>query len=179
MTKVKELILGVIIAIIFLMFCVFGTKLIYDSPNYEDYCDYGRINGNFYPMDEKPLNASQMEAQENAYKECYDDYDIANESYSKKMFIISLIFGMLVILGCAIFININSISGGLMFGSLMFILYGTGGYWSYMDDLIRFIILGVSLGLLIYVAYWINKRKDNTHKKKKRKNGRRIPFSRR
>jgi len=154
MTFVKEAILGIIIAVIFFMFCMFGAKLIYDSPEYGDYCD-----NNYYDSYEKPLNASQLEEREISQKECYNEYDLARESYSKKMFIASLIFGILVILACAVFIDIGSISGGLMFGSLMFILYGTGGYWTYMDDLIRFLILGVGLALLIYVAYWLNKKK--------------------
>jgi len=46
-----------------------------------------------------------------------------------------------------------------MLGSLVFIIYGTGRYWNYMDDLMRFIILGISLGILIYIAYWISKKK--------------------
>jgi len=159
----KEILLGIIISIIFLMFCVFGTKLIYDTPKYEDYCDYGtlgKIN---------PLNDSQIQIQQELEKQCFEKYDTANKDYSKKMFVISLIFGLLVIIICTIFININSILGGLMFGSLMFIIYGTGRYWNYMDDLMRFIILGVCLVILIYVAYWINKKKNNKNKQKRRK----------
>ena len=90
-----------------------------------------------------------------------------------KMFIISLIFGILVIVGRTIFISTNSISRGLMFGSLMFIIYGTGRYWNYMDDLVRFIILSIALVVLIYVSYWTSKKmKDGnkrTRKSEKRK----------
>jgi len=58
-----------------------------------------------------------------------------------------------------------------MFGSLMFIIYGTGRYWDYMDDFMRFIIVGIALGILIYVAYWTNKRMNSkkTDKNKKLK----------
>ena len=116
--KIKEILLGIAIAIIFLMFCVFGMKLIYDSPEYEDYCDYNELNKMDIMNDSYYYN--QM------YEQCSEEYEIANKAYSKNMFIISLIFGVLVIAGCTVFININSISGGLMFGSLMFIVYGTG-----------------------------------------------------
>lgn len=163
--KIKEIILGIAIAIIFLMFCVFGTKLIYDEPNYEDYCDYQELSKIDY------VNDSIYYTQ--AYQECSDKYDEANKNYSKTMFIISLIFGVLVIAGCTIFISINSISGGLMFGSLMFIIYGTSRYWSYMDDLMRFIVLGAALAVLIYVSYWVSKRKENLKTEKSiKKNGR-------
>ena len=162
--KIKEIILGIAITIIFLMFCVFGTKLIYDEPKYEDYCDYQEFSETDY------INESYYTQ---VYRECSDKYNEANKDYSKKMFIISLIFGILVIVGCTIFISTNSISGGLMFGSLMFIIYGTGRYWNYMDDLVRFIILSIALVVLIYVSYWTSKKmKDGnkrTRKSEKRK----------
>ncbi|HPD81878.1 MAG TPA: hypothetical protein PK357_02150 [Candidatus Pacearchaeota archaeon] len=171
--KIKEILLGIAIAIIFLMFCVFGMKLIYDAPKYEDYCDYNKITPVTY--DKINLNDSELQeqaqAQQEEYEKCSKLYDEANKNYSKNMFIISLIFGVLLIAGCTIFIEISSISGGLMFGSLMFIIYGTGRYWDYMDDFMRFIIVGIALGILIYVAYWTNKRMNSkkTDKNKKLK----------
>ena len=175
--KIKEILLGLVIAVIFLMFCVFGTKLIYDTPKYERYCDYSKMN---YPTASDKINLSgselqaQQEAQDQIYRECSEKYDLANKDYSKNMFIISLVFGILVIIICTIFVEIGSISGGLMFGSLMFIIYGTGRYWNYMDDLLRFIVLGIALIILIYVAYWVNKKTNkkngiNSKNKKKRK----------
>ncbi|OQA68916.1 MAG: hypothetical protein BWY36_00161 [Candidatus Diapherotrites archaeon ADurb.Bin253] len=154
--KIKEIILGIAIAIIFLMFCVFGTKLIYDEPKYEDYCDYQEFSETDY------INESYYTQ---VYRECSDKYNEANKDYSKKMFIISLIFGILVIVGCTIFISTNSISGGLMFGSLMFIIYGTSRYWNYMDDLVRFIILSIALVVLIYVSYWTSKKMKDGNKR--------------
>lgn len=167
MVKIKEILLGIVIAVIFLMFSVFGTKLIYDTPKYEDYCNYSKIT--HASIDAKPLNDSEITIQEEAYRVCSEKYEVANKIYSKNLFIISLIFGLLVIIICAIFVDINSISGGLMLGGIMFILYGTGGYWRYMDDLMRFILLGISLAVLIYVAYWINKNREKGNKKRKKR----------
>ncbi len=168
--KIKEILLGIAIAIIFLMFCVFGTKLIYDEPKYEDYCNYSDIPTMY---DKTNLNNSELQeqaqAQQEEYERCSKLYDDANKNYSKNMFIITLIFSILVITLCTVFIEINSISGGLMLGSLMFILYGTGRYWNYMDDLMRFIILGIALGVLIYVAYWASNRIGKSNKNKKSK----------
>jgi hypothetical protein len=169
--KIKEIILGIAIAIIFLMFCVFGTKLIYDVPDYGRYCNYSEITPTAY--DKMNLSDSELQAQDKAqqavYQQCSEKYDAANKNYSKNMFIISIIFGVLVIALCTIFISINSISGGLMLGSLMFIVYGTGRYWNYMDDLMRFMLLGIALGVLIYVAYWASKRMNDRNKKTKKK----------
>jgi hypothetical protein len=154
--KIKEVLLGVIIGVVLLMFLVFGAKLIYESPNYEDYCDYKGI----YEKNDTIIQ-SQL------YQECESKYNEANENYSKKMFILSLIVGILIIICSVVFIEINSVSGGLMFGSLMFLIYGMGNYWRYMNDWGRFIILGVCLIALIYVGYWISKRGNKIKKKKK------------
>jgi len=151
MKNIKEVLLGIIIGVVLLMFLVFGSKLIYETPNYEDYCNYNKINF---------TNTTD-------YQTCSENYENAREDYSKNMFLLSLIVGILIIAGSAIFININSISGGLMFGSLMFIVYGTGSYWRYMNDWTRFIILGVALGILIYVGYWLSFRKNNERRKRK------------
>lgn len=168
--KIKEVLLGVIIAAVFFMFCVFGTKLIYDIPKYENYCDSSKMN---YPTayDKVNLTDAELRAQQEKYdayySECSKNYDSVNRDYSKKMFIISLIFGIAVIIFCTLFIDIGSITGGLMLGSLIFIIYGTGKYWNYMDDLLRFIVLGLALGILIYVAYWANKKSNNIKQKTK------------
>ncbi len=160
--KVKEVLLGVIIGVVLLMFLVFGTKLIYEKPQYEDYCD----SGNRYLTLDK-LNDSQVQAQNEFFRACQDNYDEANERYSKKMFVLSLILGIAIIVLSTIFIDLMTVSGGLMFGSLMFIIYGTGSYWRYMNDWTRFAILGVCLAALIYVGYWLNRKGD---KPKKRNN---------
>jgi hypothetical protein len=152
--RMKEVLLGIIIGVVLLMFLVFGTKLIYDSPEYDDYCDYSKI----YETNDSAI-------QNKLSQECTSNYDTANEDYSKKMFILSLIVGVFIIVGSAVFVNINSISGGLMLGSLMFLIYGTGSYWRYMNDWLRFIVLGVALGILIYVGYWLSK-KGNKNKKR-------------
>lgn len=152
--KIKEFLLGIIIGVVLLMFLVFGVKLIYESPNYEDYCNYNKIN--FTETSE--------------YQECNNNYESSRENYSKNMFILSLIVGVLIIVGSVIFVYVNSISGGLMFGSLMFLIYGMGNYWRYMHDWVRFIILGFALGVLIYVGYWLGDREKKKPKKVKKKN---------
>ncbi len=152
--KIKEIILGLIIAVVFLMFAVYGTKLIYDSPDYNDYCEK-------YPPapQEKNLTNHTFENQLNE-RDCYINYEKVRKDYSKNLFIISIIVSILVILISSFTIKIESVSGGLMLGSLMFIIYGTGGYWQYMDDLLRFIILGLALGVLIYIGYKLNNMKN-------------------
>lgn len=160
--KIKLVLLGIIIGVVLLMFLVFGSKLIYETPQYEDYCDYNNkyVSGN--------LSDSELQAQNEYFRACGESYDEANETYSKNMFILSLIVGILIIVSSAIWIETNSISGGLMFGSLMFVVYGTGSYWRYMNDWIRFIVLGIALGILIYVGYWLGNMEKRKVKRKRK-----------
>jgi len=180
---IKHLLLGIVIAIVFLMFCVFGVKLIYDSPKYEDFC-------NFYDSPSKVSNdcniSSELQNKANeCYKQegipryeydeegcekdlecdfCYKEFEDANKNYTKNLFLISLILGLIVIAVSVLFIKISMISGGLMAGSIFFMIYGTGGYWNYMDDFLRFGILGIVLGVLIWLAYYISKNKEKKFK---------------
>lgn len=178
--EVKNLVLGITISVIFVMFFVYGTKLIYEEPDYSDFCSdsYG------YPdkFSAKSCNFSaelqgkitECYSQEGTPRYEYDDlgcekdltcdlcnkeYNTAREKYTKDLFLISLVLGLIVIAFSAIVVKIAAVSGGLMFGSLMFIIYGTAGYWEFMEGLLRFSILGAVLASLIWLAYYLSKKK--------------------
>lgn len=178
MVNVKNLILGAIIAVIFVMFCAYGTNLVYESPDYEDYC-----NATYSPTkiatEECEISESLQQKTEACWNNkgeaipvydeqgcqidiicstCRLDYEKAEEIYSKNMFIISLIVGVIFIAISALLIQIASVSGGLMLGSLFFIVYGTARYWRFMNDWLRFILLGIALLILIYLGYRIARR---------------------
>ncbi|MFA5071575.1 MAG: hypothetical protein WC511_04390 [Candidatus Pacearchaeota archaeon] len=188
--NVKNLLLGIVISVIFVMFFVYGTKLVYDEPEYDDYCNYSY----YYP--EKIVNCSFNSELQKQMQDCvnqrgnaryeYDsngceksltcdlcslEYEEANKNYSKNLFLISLIIGIIVIAVSVIFIKVSAVSGGLMLGSLFFIIYGTSRYWEFMEDVLRFVILGLTLFILIWLAYYISRRekKENKKPKKKRK----------
>jgi hypothetical protein len=182
--EIKNLLLGIVIAIVFFMFCVFGIKLIYGGPFYEDFC-----NNSYY--EKIPDNCTASIELENKRNECYinegipryeydekgcekdlvcdfcnKDFENANKNYTKNLFLISLILGLIIIAVSVLLIKISMISGGLMTGSILFMIYGTGGYWNFMDDLLRFVILGVVLGILIWLAYYLKNKKEFDKKRK-------------
>jgi hypothetical protein len=179
--NIKNIIIGVIIAVVFVMFCAYGTKLIYEAPNYEDFCNYT----SFMPPEKLPvtnctipgtINIKTQECYNNKgtpvpifdekgcqidvnCDHCQQEYDKAEEKYSKNLFIISIVFSIIIISVAAFLIKVESVSGGWMFGSLMYIIYGTGRYWRFMNDWLRFIILGIALIILIYIGYRLARRK--------------------
>ena len=182
------------------MFFVYGTKLVYDEPEYDKFCNQSY----YYP--EKIVNCSFNSELQKQMTDCYNQkgtpqyeydangceksltcdfcglqYEEANRNYSKNLFLISLIVGIIVIAVSVILIKVSAVSGGLMLGSLFFIIYGTTGYWQFMEDVLRFVILGLTLFILIWLAYYLA-RKDkkglkqvhassakNVGRKKKRK----------
>lgn len=189
MVDVKNLIIGAIISVILVMFLAYGTNLVYKSPDYNTYCNYTNI------MPAKPnINCNLSQQVDLKIQSCYSsqgtpmpvydengcqrdvtcstcnkDYEKADESYSQNMFIISLIVGIVIIIISALFIPVPSVAGGLMLGSLFFIIYGTARYWRFMNDWLRFIILGIVLAILIYLGYRLASREKNDSKKRVRK----------
>lgn len=179
MINIKNIIIGIIIAVVFLLFAVYGTKLIYDSPKYEEFCN------NTYAYPEKIAGNCTISPMLNIQiQQCYNDrgnpnpvydnsgcqtgitcdycmkdFDKADENYAKNLFIISIIASLIIISISAFLIQVASVSGGLMFGSLMYLIYGTGRYWQYMNDWLRFIILGIALLILIYIGYKLARKK--------------------
>ena len=72
--------------------------------------------------------------------------------YFRNVFIISGIIGIIVII-IGVILHLTSVSAGLFGGGVLTIIYGTISYWSELADWARFIILGIALGILIWLGY--------------------------
>jgi len=83
---------------------------------------------------------------------CEEEYDGAQEGYNKVVFIVTAIIGLLVIV-LSVALQMVSVSAGLMSGGILVILYGTMRYWEYSSNMLRMIILGISLVVLIWLGY--------------------------
>lgn len=191
MIKIKEIILGFSIAIIFVFFVVFGIKAFYKEPKYEDFCkigvpiDFVSGKGGYYT---EPYPARIKEPEQSVCAKSNIDYDkfrkacaeknidviyeyddkgcqVAKECtscnvnfykarniYFRNVFIISGIVGIIVIIIGGI-LHLTSVSAGLFGGGVLTIIYGTTNYWSELADWARFVILGITLAVLIYLGY--------------------------
>ena len=177
--NVKNVVIGIVIAFVFLLFCVYGTNLLYKAPNYNTYCNVSvppytenitqqiceSQNGTWIAQNIQCIKAPCPQGYCDYYSKCSPLFDAANKSYAQNLFIISIVISLIVIMIGAFLISVPSVSGGLMFGALMYLIYGTARYWGFMDNWLRFIILGVALVILIYIGYKIADR----DKKKRRK----------
>jgi len=83
---------------------------------------------------------------------CRGEFDDVREIYNRNVFIVATGIGIIIlIVGFAL--KMASVSSGLMGGGILAIIYGTIRYWSDLPDFGRFIILGITLIILIWLGY--------------------------
>jgi hypothetical protein len=86
------------------------------------------------------------------YYYCNQEFQDASEKYNRNVFIIAVIFGVIALI-LGIILKIASVSSGLMGGGVLLIVYGIIRYWSGLQNYGRFIVLGIALAILIWIAY--------------------------
>ena len=192
MIQLKNLILGIAIALLFAFTVGYGINAFYPSPQYDDFCksaefsrpvkiDVGAVyrnctdtyylydqcyQQNLFPIPSYNENGCVVSIE---CSTCQKDYDASQASYSRKVFIIAGIAGIIAIITGALIPFAVPISSGLMGGGLLSILYGNIVQWRNFDNVMRFIILFAWLVIVLGLAYWINKRKKTKKKIMKRK----------
>jgi len=100
------------------------------------------------------------------YSRCSQEYESLNKVRSRNVFFIALPLGVLIIALGAFLFGLEYVGAGLMGGGIGTLIYGSGAYWPYTENWIRFLISLIGLVLLIWLAYFFNRKFS---KKKKRK----------
>ncbi|MDO8516744.1 MAG: hypothetical protein Q7S33_01340 [Nanoarchaeota archaeon] len=168
--RAKRIILSIAIAILFVMFIAYAIETIYPSPKYEDYCKIdikqyyiqtncedngGRWNeyGLASPGQATPIkDGLNQTGYCDMYYTCSKEYQDTQEKYNRNVFFASIILGILTII-IAVIINLESVSTGFMAGGVILIIYGTIRYWGNLSDVLRTIMLGITLGVLVWIGY--------------------------
>ena len=188
MFSVKNLILGIGIFIIYMLMLGYGIEAFYPSPKYENFCSAGRFSGP-YPVKATydyasncTFSKSLQDLQDQCYADggqpvfeydsngctaalktcdfCNKEFNDANKAYSKVIFVIALIAGILtLIVGFAI-LSIEPVGSALMASGIGAIVYGSIRNWQNLSDVWRFLLLFVALVLLIFITLRLNKKKD-------------------
>jgi len=176
MSRFKHVFLAIAIAIVFVFFVGFGIASFYKSPKYEDFCEERFFERPYPGSLRESENCTYIEPDETLKAECRDKGKIApkydqngciesyscetcdkefrdtREIYNRNVFIIATGIGIIIlIIGFAL--KMASVSSGLMGGGILAIIYGTIRYWSDLPDFGRFIILGITLIILIWLGY--------------------------
>jgi len=165
--NIKARIVSVAIAIIFALFIGYGIEVFFPTPEYQVYCPdvYSLYSeeectaaGGVWIIDlNAPMKVKSTEESapagfcQNDMK-CNDGYTSAATQHDRILFIIAVIFGLLsVIVG--IILQKEAVSSGLVGGGILLILYGTIRYWQHANNILKFVLLGVVLGVLVWLAY--------------------------
>jgi len=180
--NLKERILAIAIAILFVIFVYYGIQTFYHEPDYSDYCNSTLYSKPYYADNARPYNYTLCQSIEKANQPvemqcnnaqgmmqyetdgngcqvattcdyCNRDYNQHTEKYNRVVFIISGIIGILAIVIGAIILSLESVGSGIMGGGVLTLIYGTLRYWGNLADVGRFIVIGLALAILIWLGY--------------------------
>ena len=182
MINVKNIIFAIAIFILTLFVGIYGISTLYgESPQYNDYCPEYLFNqtvceteGGVWVNNTQAVADSRGEIKQIQvsggfcqydYTVCQEALEDAQEKYYRKVFFTALPLGIVIILVGALVLGLESVSAGLMLGGVGMILYGTGAYWRFTDDWLKFLLSLVGLVILIWAAYWFNKKEKGFWKR--------------
>ncbi|MGV8150908.1 MAG: hypothetical protein ACP5NV_04220 [Candidatus Woesearchaeota archaeon] len=173
----KKLAVMIGIAVLLPLFLGVLMDAVYPEPNYNDYCSDDRypqkdfraeaVNcTDIYSTPEYLACSNQggiVRTEYNAtgcsvFKECdmcSNDYNDASEEYRKNFFTIFLILGILGLIGIivGVYLSIDYIGAGLMFGGIITLVYATTRYFGELSRIARAIAIFVELLIIIWIAY--------------------------
>jgi hypothetical protein len=173
---IKEIVIGIAIIILSISVVVYGINTFYERPDYEDYCgdkstigfvetksECDSVGGKWTTYVEHDEVLRPVEGKAEGWCDvsyyCREEYDNDLETYSRNLFLIALPLGIIIIIVGAVVFGLEAVGAGLMGGGVGVILYGVGNYWRYSADLLKFLLSLIGLIIVIYFAYWFNKKK--------------------
>ncbi|MBW2989110.1 hypothetical protein KY358_02195 [Candidatus Woesearchaeota archaeon] len=177
-SKMKKVILGIAIAILLAFFLGHATSTFYKEPEIEDFCrgidsvirvescddyDYEPVESRRpYPIPEKLFCSCQEIDKEGTvkctatnpeYDKCSNQYTDYMEKHNKNSFMILVVLGLISIITGGIFLKKEAVGSGIMGGGVLTIIYAAMRYWDSIQDYARVIILGIALGILVWIGY--------------------------
>ena len=171
MFSIKNLVFGIAIFFLTMFVGIYGVNTFYEkAPQYDDFCNQTKVNiyinnsadcvgaggvWNAYQGTQKPTPA---EGYCDLYYKCNQEFTDAEEKYYKKVFLITLPLGIIIIALGALVFGLEFVGAGLMFGGVGIILYGVGGFWRFADDWLKFTLSLIGLIIVIALGYWFAKR---------------------
>jgi hypothetical protein len=175
--NLKKIALTIGIAVLFALLIGFAIDAFYTGPEHSDYCkqDAYRYPEKIYPGDENcpkinygdPIyeactgeegyvayEIDENGCQVNPYCEtCQVEYNNVNKVYSRNIFFITAIIGIVAILAGILFVKAEGIASGFMFGGILVIIYGTIRVFGDLSKIMRVVVLFIELVLLIWIGY--------------------------
>ena len=175
--NIKNTVLGIAIIVLTIFVTYYAINMFFPSVNYNDFC--GNINYNM-PINDNAtcvaqggvwnyINGPKTDNQSNGYCDltyyCNQQYETAAKARAEKVFFLALPLGIVIIAAGAFFFGLEAVGAGLMGGGVGTLIYGSGAYWPYTQNWLRFLLSLAGLVLLIWFAYFWNKKIKKKRKK--------------
>lgn len=162
-----SVILGIMIVLN--LFFNYAISLVYKSPEFNNFCPTTQVvtvpdnqdecvaqggqwtDNNMYSKP-TPVGVTEPRGYCDLQYTCRQNFEAANKSYNKNVFIVLVVLGAISVLVGNIFLGNEVISSGLSLAGVLSFLVASVRYWSSANDIIRLFILAVALGLLFWVA---------------------------
>ena len=162
-----SLIIGIVIVIN--MFFNYTLSLVYKSPVFENFCPTQQVNQTVLDQNSCVTQGGQWNGNNiapvpqikgetvplgycNLQFTCQNNYDVAQKTYDRNVFITLVILGALCVALGSFFGGNAVISIALSFAGVLSFIVASMRYWGSADDLIKVIILAIALAILIWVA---------------------------
>jgi hypothetical protein len=156
------LILG--IAIIVNLFLVYAVRVLYEEPQFTDFCPEKQVNEAITTAENCVAVGGQWNANVPSDKTvpagycdenftCQKGYEVVNKVHTRNVFIIFVIAGIVLLIASVFVRGSEAVSLGLSFGGVLALIVGSLSYWSDMNDVLRVVILGLALATLLTIAW--------------------------
>lgn len=178
--KFKEVLLAIAIAVLVIFVTFYGINTVFPKPQYEDYCGDVRtfqvyetaeqciaVGGLWTPQDIKCITEPCPQGYCDTDYTCRQEYESALNARARNVFFVALPLGILLVALGAFFFGIESVGTGIIGGGVGTLIYGSGAYWPYTENWIRFVISLIGLVVLVWLIYYFEKRAKKKAKGKK------------
>ena len=169
------LILGIVIVLN--LFFVYGIKVLYHEPTFENFCPVSQVtktpsteaectsvgggwtsNASYtapVPMAQKTVPyviSSQPAGYCDLNFTCQKQFMAANSVYNRNVFVVLVILGVLSLIAGFFISSSAAVSLGLSLGGVLALVVGSVRYWSDMNDYLRVGVLAVALVVLVIIG---------------------------
>ena len=150
------------IIVVLNLFFNYSIYLVYPSPQYETYCPQTQVvppytdqasctaaGGQWSPEQMAP-GSTQPSGYCNPTYTCSNNFDHANTTYARNVFIALIILGIVSLGVSVLFATAPVVSAGLSWGGVLSLIIASARYWSYAQTSLQVVILGIALVALLW-----------------------------
>lgn len=149
------------IVILINLFITYAVQVVYPEPLYEQFCSPEKVNMIYETKESCVENGGQWNVTpsgeikgycDNSF-ECSKGYESANKIFSRNVFIVFVVAGLLLLIGSLFVPGSTLIASAVSLAGVLALIIGSIAHWSNMNDVLRLVVLGVALVAILTLAW--------------------------